>query len=294
LILRSYSPATTIGGAFVLDPLPRKRRAVDRPFLEGLDTEPDEGAVARRLLAEAGSRGLDADTLGARLGLPRDALRERLASTREAVPLGGEPETWIDAGAFQALASEALAAVGAFHTASPLRGAMPREELRRQAFARAAPPALDRVLAELVAKGELRTGADGVALTRHAVRLDPAEQAAREALRAAAARAGLEGVVAAEAARSDGRDVKLYERVSRVLLASDELRRVGEGRLVEAGRLQELAREVRTRWPPGSRLDVGGFKELTGLTRKFVIPLLEYLDRQRVTRRAGSERFVLP
>jgi selenocysteine-specific elongation factor len=63
---------------------------------------------------------------------------------------------------------------------------------------------------------------------------------------------------------------------------------------VEAARLAELVKEVRARWPPGSRLDVGGFKELTGLTRKFVIPLLEYLDRQRVTRRAGAERFVLP
>jgi selenocysteine-specific elongation factor len=50
---------------------------------------------------------------------------------------------------------------------------------------------------------------------------------------------------------------------------------------------------VRRRWPPGSRLDVGGFKELTGLSRKFVIPLLEYLDRERVTRRAGNDRLVL-
>ena len=47
--------------------------------------------------------------------------------------------------------------------------------------------------------------------------------------------------------------------------------------------------------PPGagSHLDVAAFKDLTGLTRKFVIPLLEFLDRERVTRRAGSERLVL-
>ena len=54
-----------------------------------------------------------------------------------------------------------------------------------------------------------------------------------------------------------------------------------------------LKDEVRRRWPPGSRLDVAGFKDLTGLSRKFVIPLLEYLDRERVTRRTGADRFVL-
>jgi selenocysteine-specific elongation factor len=54
-----------------------------------------------------------------------------------------------------------------------------------------------------------------------------------------------------------------------------------------------LKAEVRERWPPGTRLDVAGFKELTGLSRKFVIPLLEYLDRERVTRRSGSDRLVL-
>ncbi len=294
LIVRSYSPATTIGGAVVLDAPPHKRRAADRPFLERLEAAPDEVAAAQLLLAEAGPRGLSMEALGARLGLPRDALRRRLASAASVVALGGEPETWIGGEALQALAGEALAAVRAFHDANPLREAMPREELRRRAFARAAEPALDRVVSDLVAKDELRAAADGVALARHAVRLEPVEQAAREALRAAAARAGLEGVLAAEAARADGRDAKLYERVSRVLLAADELRRVGEERLVDAARLAELAKEVRARWPPGSRLDVGGFKELTGLTRKYVIPLLEYLDRQRVTRRAGAERFVLP
>ena len=57
--------------------------------------------------------------------------------------------------------------------------------------------------------------------------------------------------------------------------------------------LDSLKAEVRRRWPPGSRLEVGGFKDLTGLSRKFVIPLLEYLDREKVTRRSGADRVVL-
>jgi selenocysteine-specific elongation factor len=80
--------------------------------------------------------------------------------------------------------------------------------------------------------------------------------------------------------------------VAKVLQAEGELRRVGDA-LVHAGALDLLKAQVRERWPPGSRVDVGAFKDLTGLSRKFTIPLLEYLDRERVTRRAGNDRLVL-
>jgi selenocysteine-specific elongation factor len=81
--------------------------------------------------------------------------------------------------------------------------------------------------------------------------------------------------------------------VSRVLVAERVLDRVGESLLVHRDHLEGLKRDVRARWPSGARLDVGHLKEMTGLTRKFVIPLLEYLDRERVTRRAGADRVVL-
>jgi selenocysteine-specific elongation factor len=62
---------------------------------------------------------------------------------------------------------------------------------------------------------------------------------------------------------------------------------------VDAAALDALKEEVRRRWPPGSRLDVGELKALTGLTRRFVIPLLEHLDATHVTRRSGNERFTV-
>jgi selenocysteine-specific elongation factor len=81
--------------------------------------------------------------------------------------------------------------------------------------------------------------------------------------------------------------------VARVLVAEKALVRVGARVLVERGELEALKQKVRERWPPGSRIEVGEFKALTGLTRKHAIPLLEFLDRERVTRRAGNDRLVL-
>jgi selenocysteine-specific elongation factor len=81
--------------------------------------------------------------------------------------------------------------------------------------------------------------------------------------------------------------------VARVLVGESTLVRVGTSALVARGPLDELARKVRERWPKGSKLEVGAFKDLTGLTRKHAIPLLEYLDRTRLTRRAGDDRIVI-
>jgi selenocysteine-specific elongation factor len=71
------------------------------------------------------------------------------------------------------------------------------------------------------------------------------------------------------------------------------LARVGERGLVDREALEQLKRRLRERFAPGAKLEVGVVKELTGLTRKHVIPLLEYLDRERVTRRAGADRVLL-
>jgi selenocysteine-specific elongation factor len=81
--------------------------------------------------------------------------------------------------------------------------------------------------------------------------------------------------------------------VGRSLLGEGLLQRVGESLLLHRDCLETLKRDVRRRWSAGSRLDVTAFKEMTGLSRKWAIPLLEYLDRERVTRRAGTDRLVL-
>jgi selenocysteine-specific elongation factor len=285
LILRSYSPATTIGGAVVLDPLsPRRRRG---PSMVPLST--DLATAAAALVEEAGPAGIDAATLAARLTVPRSRLIAALGARAGLVALGPDPVRYVSSQALDALAGDMRTLLQRFHAEHPLKAGMAREELRRRVFARAAEGAFERTLEALSGAGELRVEADAVALARHAVRLTPAEEGARQALLTQARAAGLAGI---DPAKPDLPDFRLAERIVRVLLAEGRLRRVGES-VVDAGALDDLKTEVRRRWPPGTRLDVAGFKDLTGLSRKFVIPLLEYLDRERVTRRSGNERLVL-
>jgi selenocysteine-specific elongation factor len=292
VVLRAYSPTATIGGALVLDPLPPKRRGSDRVRLEGLRGAPPAAAAAL-FVAEAGPSGIDAPGLAARLTLPLASLGEALAGEPSLAALGQEPVRWLSRGALDRIAVAARQLLERFHGEHPLKAGMPREELRRRASAHAPAVAFDHVLSSLAAAGEVRLVAEGVALARHAVRLSPSEEDARRRLLEAAGGAGLAGVDFTALAASAGQDARLFERVSRVLLAERLLERVGEGLLVRREDLDRLQAEVRKRWPAGSRLDVGAFKEMTGLTRKFVIPLLEYLDRERVTRRSGTDRTVI-
>jgi selenocysteine-specific elongation factor len=151
----------------------------------------------------------------------------------------------------------------------------------------------ERVLADLARAGTVQALSDAVALASHQVTLTAGEAEVRQALVDAALESGLAGVEAKVLAERCGKEPHLVERVGRVLVAEKVLDRVGEGLLVHRDHLEALKRDVRGRFTSGSKLEVGVFKEMTGLSRKHVIPLLEYLDRERVTRRAGAERLVL-
>jgi selenocysteine-specific elongation factor len=149
------------------------------------------------------------------------------------------------------------------------------------------------VLEDLAGAGKLRLAPDVIALTGHRVELSAEQEEARQALVEAARASGLAGVEVRTVAEKSHKDAQLLERVARVLTREGVLGRVGSGLLVHQEQLESLRSQVRERWPPGSRLDVAAFKEMTGLSRKYVIPLLEYLDRERITRRSGNDRVVL-
>ena len=288
LILRSYSPAVTIGGAQVVDPHPPRRRRREAPARVDVAHESPAQAAAR-MIRTAGASGISAAGLAARLTLSAADLAELLADEEGVVALGREG--FIAREAAESLARSVVQTLERFHAENPLRAAMPKEELRRGVFARSLAGAFEHVLSRLEAEARIGVSGESVRLAGHEVRLTQEEEQARSALIGAALAAGLAGVEASRLPSIVGH-AGLAERVSRLLQAEATLCRVGDG-LVHQQPLETLKTEVRRRWPPGSRLDVGELKELTGLSRKYVIPLLEYLDRERVTRRAGENRVVL-
>jgi selenocysteine-specific elongation factor len=207
--------------------------------------------------------------------------------------VGREPVWVLGGAALRALSESTVSLLERLHRESPLKAGVGREELRRRLFAHTPPAVFDSVLGRLAEAGVVRLGADVVAHARHAVTLTPDEERGRRALVDAALSAGLAGLDRAQVLEQAGLERAVVERVSRLLLSEGVLQRVGDSLLLHRDHLEGLKTRVRERWPAGSRLDVAELKEMTGLTRKYVIPLLEYLDRERVTRRSGADRLVL-
>ena len=302
-ILRAYSPAVTIAGGAIIDPRPpktatRTETALARSRRLAIDPAADRAAVelagAAAMIDAAAAAGMPVPSLTTRAAIDPVALDARidaLVRSGAALRAGGvlvAPAIVAD------LKTRIVAVLAEHHRAQPLAEGVPREELRDQLFGRGHADVFARALDDLVTEKKIVVR-DRVALATHRVELSPEETRARTAIEQAFRQAGLKppdaGTVAAEAGVSAAvadRVLKLLQR-QKVLVRLDTL-------LFHDEALKRLKAEVaalKTTTGTGARIDVATFKERFGVTRKFAIPLLEYLDRERLTRRVGDSRVIL-
>ena len=292
IVLRSYSPVATIGGGRVMDPMPRSRRRAEIAALQAIASENDADAIAR-FVREAGAAGLDLEALACRMTMPVEAVGNILTGVETALPLIGAPDHFVDAGALEGLEKAALERLKQHHEKDPLAKGVSKEELRRRVFGKAFPEVFETALARMTEAGTAVETADLIALKAHRVQLSGPEGSARAAIEGAMATAGLEGLSLPNLHVQLRQNQKACENAVRVLIQEKAAERLGAGLLVSRETLEKFRAAARARFTSGAKLDVAEVKDLTGLSRKYVIPLLEWLDRERVTRRVGATRIVL-
>jgi selenocysteine-specific elongation factor len=297
-ILRAYSPPVTIGGGVVLDPAPTRSGVRSAAGLEGLASidlagEDDTAAIAR-LVEAAGLAGLPRAALVSRVGLAPARVASTLKRLEgEGMTLAGDRIVAADhvSGAAAAL----VARVAAFHRAQPLSDGLPREEARERIFARVDQAIFEHVVNELKARKVLG-GSDRLALAAHKVAVSGSDVAARTAIESVYREAGLKPPDHAAVAAAVKLPLDTVAKMTALLMREKTLVRV-DTLVFHAESLQKLKQEVtglKAATPGGTvTVDVAAFKERYGVTRKYAIPLLEYLDRERVTRRTGDARLVL-
>ena len=296
-ILRAYSPVVTIGGGVVLDPQPargsiRRDAALDR--FRRLDPvhSSDDDAICAFIEDKAGA-GVTRLALRARSGLPGPAVEQavaRLATAGKATVLG---DLIVSPSVLEALAERLVRELASHHATSALSEGMPREEARDRIFRRAHPAVFERVLETLSAAKRI-AGRDRLALAGHQVSLTPQESAAQAAIERVYRDAKLTPPDLGAAAQETGASRAIVDRVVGLLVRNRTLVKV-ESMLFHASALEELKENIRALKSEAgtARVDVASFKARYGVTRKYAIPLLEYLDRERVTRRQGETRVVL-
>jgi selenocysteine-specific elongation factor len=289
-IIRMFSPVTTIGGGVVLDvasgadALVRARppgRALAR--LEILASADAAERIA--LLVRETPFGVGMSDLVARTGL----MESEIAAAAAHAPLLAvpHPQPWyVDRAWFQAARGRMVEAVREFHRKNPLQPGIAKLDLRS---AGAPPFVLDALLTD--AAGETVAEGETVRLRSHTLVLNEDERQARAAIESAFQQAGLAAPALGQVLAKSGVEPARARSLLQILLREKQLVRINDEMVVHHSAIEALRRMLEARKP--ARFNVGTFKDWTGVSRKYAIPLLEFLDRERITRRQGEERLIL-
>jgi selenocysteine-specific elongation factor len=276
-----FSPVVTIGGGKVLDidAPPRMRRLQLDQRLTKLENESISDRVA--LLVAESKYGTGIDDLVARTGLRASEIVTPPGVLRL-------PENWLVHQTWLNQTSDHFRELlKIFHKNNPLQGGVPKEELRSRELPGAPAFLLEALIArtkDIVAEGEL------LRLASHRVALKQDEEAAVEKIETLFRHGALSVPATSEVLAKSGVEPARARSLLQILLKSGKLVRVGDDLIYHASAIESLRQMLAPR--KATRFSVADFKDWTGVSRKYAIPLLEFLDRQRVTRREGDARIV--
>jgi len=295
-ILRSYSPQVTMGGGLIIDPFPPRHRARDiapaRARLEAL-ANGDRAQQVAVFVAGSDRQGLRRADLAVRTAW-RDEVIE--VATKEALVGGAIVDAegvLIARERFDELKQSVLKEVAAHHQREPLLRGLAKEVLREQLFAHTPIEVFRGVLATLEKEGALVAEKEIVRLREHTRELSLEDSSLRDSLEKIYREAGLAAPGLNEAIERAGMAIQQGRKILQLLVDAGVLVKVHGEMFFHRAVLDELTQKVREHGKKHQGIDVAAFKDLTGVSRKYAIPLLEYLDRQRVTRREGDRRVVL-
>ena len=285
--------ASTLGGGRILAVAARKRRRreSDAAALQALAGE-DPLAQADRLLLESGYPGTSPQRLAARGAFTvksAEKALERLAQVGKALLYDREARLYVHKEVLEALDAKVLARLHEHATRDSIDPSIAREELRQRTGS--PPPKLfAKALASLAERGELRADAERIHPPGAAAKLSGADADAQEKLAGVLENAGLSPPRVDELPALIGQTPHRTSSLLKALAGAGRASKVSEDLWFGATALMDLRRRVLAHLSEHGSIDAQSFKELTGLTRKFAIPLLEYFDRERLTLRIGDKR----
>lgn len=289
-ILRQFSPVITVGGGVVLDAAPATRLPKDDATLIIFAEGNAEKSLRARILRSSHS-GISMSRLTAESGMTKEAIQKTLAGPLRRGEFVCVSDLWVNAGHMEALKSLIANTVAEFHKRNPLEPGISKERLREQA--EAAQSVFDRSLELLAAEKKVEIAGDLVRLPGQGVVMKDEEAESKRKIEDAFGSAGLRVPALHEVLAGLRIDKARAQKIVTLLLREKVLIKVSDELVFHRTALEELRRQVASRKSKSSTIDVAAFKDMTGVTRKYAIPLLEYLDRERITKRVGDLRQIL-
>ncbi len=306
-VLRAYSPLRTVAGGTAVSVLPPELRARDPRRVEklallarlpeladpGYVTEHTASDLVSAALELAGPAGTDVPRLQVLTGLRATPLQKQLqdmASRGNALCWDRESRAWITTPALQRLLDACVARTGQCHTRDPLKPAVSQGAACAGWSAGLPPRLVQKTLELALKKGLLVREGDGLRLPSHKVSLGDDAERLRTILLEAHDRAGMTPPNLKDVLEETGATEKQALPVLRLLCEEKRLVRLKDGLYCSRAAVDAILDRVRAWFADHDDLDVGGLKTILGLSRKYLIAILEYMDREKITVRIGDKR----
>jgi selenocysteine-specific elongation factor len=296
-VIRSYSPVTTVGGGTVIDPLARKHKRYSDRIIQELDRlhHGDDLEQIATVIDRSAFTGINLQGLVIRTGLPQTQVKKRLEtlfSQKRAVLLDREEIRVISDKVYQDLQEKLFSDIRSFHEKFPLQEGMSREELRTKVGSFVSPKLFNAVMRDLEKNGRVIIDRENLRLPDHRVNLRGEMEDLRQAITALYRKAGLTPPTLKEVTETFAGQKSSVSSVLNVMLKEGSLIKINEDLYFDQETLAKLREDYKSLLLREGKATPASFKELTGLSRKFIIPLLEYYDMTKLTVRSGEHRIL--
>lgn len=297
-VIRSYSPVHTIGGGRIFNgkAVKKKRfRESNQHIFQTYLTGSAEDQILQHFL-EAGAAGLTADEMAVQMGIFGNKLKKILdgpVSARKVIVIDSDRQWMVSAEVFSDLQKVLCTAVASYHHANPLKPGISKEELRSQMRKVDSQKLFQFMVSDLVKKGRLAQDESVIKVPGHQVFLAEDNSKLRAEMEAFYREADLAVPTIKELyARFSDNSPTLINEILEVMAREGLAVKVNEDLYFHSDAIARLEGDLVARIKASGEIDAQGFKEFTGLSRKFSIPLLEYFDRIKVTLRVGDKRIL--
>ena len=293
-IVRSFSPLQTVAGGRIINPQGRKvkRHSRELETLNALGSmSGDELLLAQLRLA--GRAGLTVPELRIMTDMESkllDKTLQTLGGRQLAFQFDREDKRYVGADVLESLGDECQAYLAEYHKREPMRQGLSRAELL-SGFGRGMHPKLVHFVVERMVKaGQVVLEGDILRLPDHVVSLASDQTGLRALMETTYVEAGVMPPTTKAFLEENGLAAKDVAQMYRLLMEEGVLIKVSEEFYYSRTAMEDLIGRVREFFAGNQEMGPQDFREISGLTRKFAIPVLEYLDKEKITMRIGDKR----
>lgn len=294
-VIRSYSPVRTIGGGRILHPVPRKHKRFDTETLDGLENI-RQGNLQTMLsfqIQQAGYQGHSFAELLLTSHLPEKQLNnelQTLLSQKTIIQMDKKKRIYLHQHIFDKLTKTIQTELARYHEDNPLKQAMSREELKSKLPPGVDPRLFNLIVNRLIKTEQLVQDEDTVRLAHHHVALRMDEETAKQKILDIYRNAGLKPPTFGELVKILEMDESTLRDVLQLLIEDKRMVKVKKDLFFHTEALNALQKRLMDFLEENEEMTTPQFKEMTGVSRKYTIPLIEFFDSQKVTIRVGDNR----